>query len=81
MQSVEINSFVRGYHAYMSVWDPVVREELQLEREPENMEDQRAVAVKKNGQVVCLRAAWICLRAVTISIGVYYNHCFLYYIL
>ena len=36
----------------MSVWDPVVREELQLEREPENMEDQRAVAVKKNGQVV-----------------------------
>ena len=74
MQSVEINSFVRGYHAYMSVWDPVVREELQLEREPENMEDQRAVAVKKNGQVVCL-------RAVTISIGVYYNHCFLYYIL
>ncbi len=50
--SFEINSFVRGYHAYISVWDPVVSEELNLEREPGNIEDQRAVAVKKNGQVV-----------------------------
>ena len=42
-----MNSFVRGYHAPLSIWDSVVREEFQLEREPENMEDQRAVAAKK----------------------------------
>ena len=49
---LEINSFVRGYHAYMDVWDPVIGEILQLEREPSNLKDQKAVAVEKNGMIV-----------------------------
>ena len=49
---LEINSFVRGYHAYMDVWDPVIGEILQLEKEPSNRKDQKAVAVVKNGEIV-----------------------------
>lgn len=49
---VEISSFVRGYHAYMDIWDPAIDEVLRLENEPTNAQDRRAVAVKKNGQIV-----------------------------
>ena len=37
----------------MNIWrDPVVGEVLLLEREPDNVEDERAVAVKEDGQIV-----------------------------
>ena len=49
---LEINSFARGYHAYMDIWDPVIGEILQLEREPSNLKDQKAVAVMRNGEIV-----------------------------
>ena len=41
---IQIESFVRGYHA---IWNPVIGEELQLKREPENTRDGYAVAVVK----------------------------------
>ena len=44
---IQIESFVRGYHAYMDIWNPVIGEELQLKREPENTRDGYAVAVVK----------------------------------
>ena len=49
---VELESFVRGYHAYTSVWSPVVNEILQLRQEPNNLKDNEAVAVVKDGVVV-----------------------------
>ena len=48
----EFNSFVRGYHAYKHIWNPVVGEMLILEKEPHNIADASAVAVKKGHKIV-----------------------------
>lgn len=47
-----IESFIRGYHAYMDVWTPVEDEMLRLIPEPSNSVDRNAVAVMKEDQVV-----------------------------
>ena len=44
---IQLESFVRGYHAYMDIWNPAIGEELQLKREPENTRDGCVVAVVK----------------------------------
>ena len=50
---VEIDSYVRGYHAYQDIWTPFRGEVLQLKWEPDNSVDQNAVAVVKiDGSVV-----------------------------
>ena len=49
---VELRSFVRGYHAYQTVWDPKVGDVLRLEREPTNSKDKFAVAVMDAGSRV-----------------------------
>ena len=49
---VELNSFIRGYHAYKDVWDPFIGEKLVLRREPENVKDRSAVCVQKDGETV-----------------------------
>ena len=43
---------IRGFHVYKDVWDAVVGEELECERERRNNYDRYAVAVKRNGDVV-----------------------------
>ena len=47
--TLEINSFVRGYHAYMMVWEPRAGEVLMLERDPSNPVDELAVLVVRSG--------------------------------
>lgn len=42
---LELASFVRGNHAYQTVWDPKVGDVLRVEREPTNSKDRLAVAV------------------------------------
>ena len=49
---VEFESYVRGYHAYMQVWSPVVGQSLCVKREPTNILDGHAVAVCNESQVV-----------------------------
>ena len=49
---LEFQSYVRGYHAYMETWTPVVGEALLLRREPNNSKDRFAVAVYKDDTVV-----------------------------
>ena len=48
----EFNSLIRGYHVYRQIWDPAVEEFLILEREPNNVIDLSAVAVKKEHEIV-----------------------------
>ena len=37
---IQLNSFVRGYHAYMSeIWEPDVNDENPLKLEPNNIAD------------------------------------------
>ena len=41
----QCNSFVRGYHVYMNVWEPLVGECLKSRKEPTNKMDKTAVAL------------------------------------
>ena len=50
--SLEVQSYVRGYHVYKDIWNPRIGEVLPLEREPNNSEDRFAVALKRTGSVV-----------------------------
>ena len=50
--SVEFNSFIRGYHTYKDIWEPFVGETLLLKREPTNITDCSAVAVMQETEVV-----------------------------
>ena len=50
--SVEFNSFIRGYHAYKDIWEPFVGETLLLKRESTNVRDRSAVAVMQETEVV-----------------------------
>ena len=49
---LEIDSFVRGYHAYQDIWQPTVGDILPLRREPSNDKDSLAVSIIKNGNIV-----------------------------
>ena len=40
----EVNSFIRGLHAYQAIWSPVTCEVLLLKRELDNIHDKLAVA-------------------------------------
>ena len=50
--SLEVQSYIRGYHAYQDIWDPRIGEVLPLQREPGNPEDKFAVAVIRRGNIV-----------------------------
>ena len=51
MEELRRASCVRGHHLYKGIWNPVVGEVLQCEREPRNAADRYAVAVTKGGVV------------------------------
>ena len=44
----EIESMIRGYHVYKEIWDAVVGEELECERDTTNHHDRFAVAILKD---------------------------------
>ena len=54
--SLEVRSFVRGYHAYKDIWNPRIGEVLPLEREPNKTEDRFAVADDQKNWQCC----WPC---------------------
>ena len=41
----QFDSYVRGYHAYMNIWEPLLGECLKCVKEPTNEFDKHAVAV------------------------------------
>ena len=51
---IQIGSFVKGYHEYMDIWNPVLGEELPLWREPENAVNEQAavVTVLQDSQII-----------------------------
>lgn len=50
--TLEVQSCVRGYHVYSSIWPAVVGEELQCIRESTNVHDRYSVGVVKDGNIV-----------------------------
>ena len=49
---LSFSSVVRGFHVYQEVWTPVLNAEYSTSQEHGNIEDQYAVAVINNDQVV-----------------------------
>ena len=47
-----IESTVRGHHVYKAAWSPYIGEELPVQREVNNIHNDFAVAVLKNGNTV-----------------------------
>ena len=45
-------SCIRGYHVYKDIWDAAIGEVLVCEREPRNVEDRYAIAIKKDETVI-----------------------------
>ena len=47
-----MNSFIRGYHVYMTEWEPTMGDVYKLMREPSNIKDSNAVAIvrRKSGE-------------------------------
>ena len=41
LQVLEIHSYLRGYHAYMEIWTPVMGEMLVVKIEPTNRHDMQ----------------------------------------
>ena len=52
LKSLEIRSYIRGYHAYHEVWNPTIGEFLILSTEPTNAKDPNAVAIFREDIVV-----------------------------
>ena len=45
--SFEVESYIKGYHAYKDIWVPEINEKLQARMEPENLMDKYAVCILK----------------------------------
>ena len=48
----ELNHYICGYHDYMDIWTPYIRETLSLHCEPSNSKDPYAVAVMSSDNEV-----------------------------
>ena len=51
-RNFEMVSYVKGYHVYKTLWNPLIGEFLSCEREPDNSMDKYAVCVKKEIKIV-----------------------------
>ena len=51
-KNFEMVSYVKGYHMYKTLWNPLIGEFLSCEREPDNPMDKYAVCVKKENKKV-----------------------------
>ena len=45
LEIIKVNSFIRGYHVYMTRWEPTTGDVYKLMREPSNIKDSKAVAI------------------------------------
>ena len=52
LHCLEIQYFVRGYHAYMDIWTPVIGKTLLVKREPTNPKDKNAVALYEDDLII-----------------------------
>ena len=52
LTNFDVDSFVKRYHEYKSIWTPKIAEILSTEREPENLVDKYTVCVRKEKEIV-----------------------------
>ena len=51
-ETFSLDSIIRGHHVYKLHWIPVLGQELEVQAEPDNTHDPRAVATCLDGNVV-----------------------------
>ena len=51
-KNFDVDSFVKGYHEYKSIWTPKIGEILSTEKELGNLVDKYTVCVKKENEIV-----------------------------
>ena len=51
-RNFEMVSYVKEYHVYKTLWNPLIGEFLSREREPDDPMDKYAVSVKKENKIV-----------------------------
>ena len=51
-RNFEMVSYVKGYHVYKTLWNPLTGEFFSCEREPDNPMDKYVVCVKKENNIV-----------------------------
>ncbi len=51
LSAFELNSVVWGHHIYKELWTPIIGDSLDVQYEPSNPYDPRAVPVLRNGIV------------------------------
>ena len=57
----QFDSYYKGYHAYMNIWEPLLGERLKCVKEPTNEVDKHAVAVVRiNSQL--RSCCWTCAK-------------------
>ena len=52
LHHIEIQSFLRGNHAYIDIWTPEIGQTLLVKREPTNPKDKNAVVVYEEDSIV-----------------------------
>ena len=68
MADYAMESVIRGHHIYKRIWQPILGEQLTLEREDGNSSDRHAVSVMKDSIIVghvpreLSRAYWYFIR-------------------
>ena len=60
----DVDSFVKGYHEYKSIWTPKIGEILSTERESTNLVDKYAVCVKKEWTLTTWKRWKLCENCV-----------------
>ena len=50
--SIDIDSYVKGYHAYQDKWTPQIVEKLKTAKEPDNIMNKYAVCALKYNDIV-----------------------------
>ena len=51
LATYEYDSFARGYHAYMDVWNPLIGDILKCKRESANEVDKHTVAIMQSNSL------------------------------
>ena len=47
---INVESYIRGYHEYVDIWEPKIDEKYELKREPETKKYLDAVAIVKSSR-------------------------------
>ena len=51
LEIIKVNSFIRGYHVYMTEWELTTGDVYKLMQEPSNIKDSNAITIHCKGEI------------------------------